>query len=146
MITKHLPFALAVAVAFCVSSTARADTPADTMSSPTKLTITPAVLTHSGDQVSAPVTEVQYRRRAYRRGWGNYGSSYYRYPSYSYGYNYYPRSSYGYYPYSRYSSYGWPSYGGYYGSYYGSYYPRYYTGYRGGLRYYSPGFSGSFYW
>jgi hypothetical protein len=137
MIRKHTLTLLAAALALCVgSAAARADTNGDIAPKGDKLTVLPAVLTSNGE-ASAPVTEVQYRRRAYRRGW--YG---YPYRSYSYGYYprsaYYPGYGYGYYP--RYSySYARPYYGGYY-------YPRYYAGYRGGFSYATPGFYGSFYW
>jgi hypothetical protein len=136
-----LAFALAL---FVGRASARADTNSEPAPSTDKLTVAPAVLTSSGE-AKAPVTEVQYRRRAYRGGW-------YGYPYRSYGYGYYPRYSYyprsAYYPgygygygyYPRYAySYSRPYYGGYY-------YPRYYTGYRGGFTYSTPGFYGSFYW
>lgn len=143
MIRTHFLTVVTTAVALFVGTeAARADTNSDTAAKGDKLTVSPAVLTSNGE-ASAPVTEVQYRRRAYRRGWSgypyrSYGYGYYPrsayYPGYSY--NYYPRYSYGYYP--RYS---------YYSPYYGGYsYPRYYTGYRGGFSYSTPGFYGSFYW
>jgi hypothetical protein len=143
---KHLSI-LAIALAMFVgTTTARADTNGDVAPSTDKLTVAPAVLTSSGE-AKTPITEVQYGRRAYRRGW--YGSPY---RSYGYGYGYYPRYSYSYYPRSAYYpgySYGYyPRYGyAYSRPYYGGYYyPRYYTGYRGGFTYSTPGFYGSFYW
>jgi hypothetical protein len=141
MIRTHILSVLAAALAiFIGSATTRADTSGDSAPPTDKLTVAPAVLTNSGE-AKAPITEVQYRRRAYRRGW-------YGYPYRSYGYSYYPRSAfypgYGYgYGYGYYPRYGYSYYRPYYGGYY---YPRYYTGYRGGFSYSTPGFYGSFYW
>jgi hypothetical protein len=143
MISKQILTIGAAALALFVSSaSARADTNGDIAPSGDKLTVVPAVLTNSGE-AKAPIAEVQYGRRAYRRGWYGYpyrSYSYYPrsayYPGYAYNYSYYPRYSYGYYPRYAYSR---PYYGGYY-------YPRYYTGYRGGFSYSTPGFYGSFYW
>jgi hypothetical protein len=135
---RHILSAAAVAAfAMVVGSTnARGEITTDPSVTSGKLTVTPAVLT-SSDQSSAPITEVQWRRRYYRP----YSSWSYRpYRSYSY----YPYNSYGYTPYY---SYGYYPYGySYYRPYYsGYYYPRYYTGYRG-FSYYGPSFYGSFYW
>ena len=137
MIGKHILTLLVAALAVIVGPTsAQADTGDQTLPTSDRLTVSPAVLTSSGE-ATAPITEVQYWRRGYRGGW-------YGYPYRSYRYSYYPRSAYypgygyGYYPWYGYS-YSRP----YYGSYY---YPRYYTGYRGGFSYYRPGFYGSFYW
>jgi hypothetical protein len=139
MVRKHMlgVFAMVLAL-FFGSASSRADTNGDAAPSADRLTVAPAVLTSNGE-AKAPVTEVQYYRRGYRRGWYGYG-----YPYRSYRYSYYPRSAY--YPgygYGYYPSYGYSYYRPYYGGYY---YPRYYTGYRGGFSYYTPGFYGSFYW
>jgi hypothetical protein len=137
MIRKHFLSVITMGLALFVGiASARADTNGDAAPSAGKLTVSPAVLNSNGES-KAPITEVQYWRRGYRRGW-------YGYPNRSYRYSYYPRSAYypgygyGYYPWYGYS-YSRP----YYGSYY---YPRYYTGYRGGFRYSTPGYYGSFYW
>jgi hypothetical protein len=127
---------MAVAVAFCGASIAKAE-PTSERSLSGKLTVTPAVLTQSDDQ-STSVTPVQYRR-AYRNYYRNYSRPSWGY-SYPYRSYYSPRYSYGYYGYPRYG------YSSYYRPYYNyGYYPRYYTGYRG-FSYSSPGFYGSFYW
>jgi hypothetical protein len=138
MIRKHLPSVIALGLAlFVANASARADTNGDVAPSADRLTVSPAVLTSSGE-AKAPITEVQYWRRGYRRGW-------YGYPYRSYRYSYYPRSAY--YPGYGYGYGSYPRYGySYYRPYYGGYYPRYYTGYRGGFSYSTPGFYGSFYW
>jgi hypothetical protein len=132
MTRKLIPSVIAIAATLCLA--AGAPTKASDDSVPAAaLKVTPAVAISSGE-LSAPVTEVQYRRY-YRRAWRNgypYRSSY----GYSPRYSYYPRYSYGYYP-GYYSSYR-PYYRGYN-------YPRYSTGYRG-FSYYSPWVSGSYYW
>jgi hypothetical protein len=137
MLTRYLPTAAAVALAFCLSAaTARADDASQNVPSDSKLQIRPAVMTTTADATPA-ISQVAWGRRAYRRGW--YGYPYRSYSYYPYRYSYQP-----YYSYYR------PYYGGYssfYRPYYNSfYYPRYYSGYRGGFSFYGPRLGYSFYW